>query len=64
MECKKDEHLKSCKCTYSSCDKKGVCCDCIEYHLALRELPGCCFPPDVERTYDRSFKAFAKAWKL
>jgi hypothetical protein len=27
-------------------------------------LPGCCFPPDAEKTYDRSFKAFAKAWGL
>ncbi|MHC4753418.1 MAG: hypothetical protein ACYTFW_26595 [Planctomycetota bacterium] len=25
---------------------------------------GCCFPDDVERTYDRSFKAFAQAWNL
>ena len=29
-----------------------------------RELPGCCFPPQAERTYDRSFEAFARAWKL
>jgi hypothetical protein len=30
----------------------------------MRQLPGCCFPPEVEKTYDRSFKAFARAWKL
>jgi hypothetical protein len=30
----------------------------------MKQLPGCCFPPAVEATYDRSFKAFAKAWKL
>jgi len=30
----------------------------------MKELPGCCFPDDVEKTYDRSFKAFAKAWGL
>jgi hypothetical protein len=30
----------------------------------MKQLPGCCFPPDVEKTYDRSFAAFAKAWKL
>jgi len=24
-------------------------------------LPGCFFPPDIERTYDRSYAAFAKA---
>jgi len=32
--------------------------------LAIKELPACCFPDDVEKTYDRSFKAFAKAWGL
>ena len=64
MECKKDQHLQNCACTYSSCDRKGVCCDCIEYHLKMKQLPACCFPPEVEKTYDRSFTAFAKAWAL
>ncbi len=64
MECKKDKNLKGCNCTYEPCSKKGVCCDCLRYHLAMKELPACCFPPEVERTYDRSFKAFARAWKL
>jgi hypothetical protein len=30
----------------------------------MKQLPGCCFPDDVEKTYDRSFRAFAKAWNL
>jgi hypothetical protein len=30
----------------------------------MKELPACCFPNDVEKTYDRSFRAFAKAWNL
>jgi len=64
MECKQQENLANCACTYASCAKRGVCCECIQSHLARRELPGCCFPPAVEKTYDRSFKAFAKAWKL
>ncbi|MBN1788641.1 MAG: hypothetical protein JW806_09650 [Sedimentisphaerales bacterium] len=63
MECKKQENLAFCKCTYP-CSKRGICCECIQQHLASKELPGCCFPPDVEKTYDRSFRAFAKAWKL
>jgi hypothetical protein len=25
----------------------------------MRQLPACCFPKDVERTYDRSFERFA-----
>ena len=65
MECKKDNNIQDrCTCTYTSCDKTGVCCDCIEYHLAQRQLPGCCFPPEAEKTYDRSFEAFARAWNL
>jgi len=32
--------------------------------LFERQLPGCCFPADAEKTYDRNFKAFVKAWKL
>ncbi len=64
MECKKSQNLKSCKCTYAGCGTKGMCCECIRYHLASRQLPGCCFPKEVESTYDRSFEAFAKAWDL
>lgn len=63
MECKKERNLAGCTCTYP-CDKKGVCCDCLQYHLAMKQLPGCCFPAAEEKKYDRSFGAFAKAWKL
>jgi hypothetical protein len=41
-----------------------MCCDCLQYHLKAKQLPGCCFPPEAERTYDRSFQAFVKAWGL
>jgi len=64
MECKQEKNASDCACTYLSCDKRGMCCECIRYHLKMRELPGCCFPPEVERTYDRSFEAFAHAWNL
>jgi len=30
----------------------------------MKQLPGCCFPDDIEKTYDRSFRAFAKAWRV
>ena len=43
-----------------SCSRKGVCCECLRYHLQMRELPACCFPDSVARTYDRSFKRFAQ----
>ena len=55
------KNLDRCGCTYD-CPTKGICCDCLHSHLAKRELPGCCFPPAVEKTYDRSFAAFIRAW--
>ncbi len=59
-ECRQEEIKAKCPCTYPGCERKGKCCDCIEYHLTREELPACCFPPEVERTYDRSFDAFIK----
>ncbi len=64
MECKKQQNLKSCNCSYPGCSRKGMCCECLSYHLSARQLPGCCFPDSVEKTYDRSFAAFAKARNL
>ena len=51
-----------CNCTYS-CAKKGVCCECLHYHLSMQQLPACCFPNDVEATYDRSFRRFVQVYK-
>ncbi len=60
MECKKENHLKKCNCTYEPCPRKGVCCDCITYHLSKRQIPGCFFPKEAEKTYDRSFEHFSR----
>ncbi len=60
MECKQAKNLERCSCTYSACSRKGLCCECLKYHLHSRELPGCCFPEDAEATYDRSFELFAR----
>lgn len=60
MECKQDENQKICNCTYEPCSRKGICCDCLSYHLSARELPACCFPADAEQSYDRSFDHFAR----
>ncbi len=60
IECKKEENRDRCNCTYEPCSRKGTCCDCLQYHLRMRELPACCFDSDVERTYDRSFEHFAR----
>ncbi len=59
MECQKSSNARFCNCTYPGCERHGVCCECLQYHLGMRQLPACCFPKDVERTYDRSFERFA-----
>lgn len=56
------KNLDRCNCTYSGCDNKGNCCECLHYHLASKQLPACCFPADAEKTYDRSFKKFIEVW--
>jgi hypothetical protein len=59
--CTKERNVQDCGCTYGSCARKGLCCDCIAFHRANGEVPGCLFPPDAEKTYDRSIGAFVKA---
>ena len=60
MECVKEQNLTSCNCSYEPCTRKGLCCECISYHLKSRQLPACCFSNEAERTYDRSFEHFAR----
>ena len=55
-----EKNNKRCNCTYPGCDKHGKCCECIQYHLRMQELPACCFPDDVEKSWDRSFARFIK----
>ena len=58
-DCNQKRNLSSCNCTYDPCPRKGACCECVRYHLAMRELPACAFDAAAERTYDRSFEHFA-----
>ena len=60
MECNIDANKADCTCTYESCSRKGRCCECIAHHREHNELPGCVFPPEVEKTFDRSFTRFAE----
>ena len=67
MECKKELNKKDCTCTYLRCNRRGLCCECIKYHLENNELPGCVFAKiskDAEASYDRSFEYFARLVKL
>ena len=60
MECKQEQNLNQCNCSYSPCSRKGICCECISYHLRMRQLPACVFPNDAEASFDRSFEHFAQ----
>lgn len=60
MECKREQNLENCPCTYSDCSKKGLCCECVAYHIKRRELPACFFSSDAEKTYDRSIENFIR----
>lgn len=62
MECNRRLNRQRCTCTYEPCSRKGICCECIAYHHPYGEPPGCLFPPEVERTYDRSTDRFMAAY--
>ena len=60
-ECKIQLNLSKCSCSYKPCSRKGLCCECVSYHRRNNKIPGCFFPKDVEKTYDRSVYAFIKS---
>ena len=62
-ECNSKKNLTHCNCTYEPCNKKGICCECLQYHLRMGQLPACTFPNDVEKTYDRSIETFIKTYQ-
>ncbi|MFA5384717.1 MAG: DUF6485 family protein [Eubacteriales bacterium] len=62
MDCRLDLNKKKCPCSYEPCRRKGKCCECIEYHWKMRQLPGCLFPQEDEKTYDRSLERFIKIY--
>jgi hypothetical protein len=56
----KRQNLANCTCTYPGCPRKGNCCECVTYHRRANQLPACFFPADVEATFDRSYRTFAR----
>ena len=63
MECNFEANNAKCSCTYEPCGRKGKCCECLTYHFEMEELPACAFPPEVEKTYNRSFARFVKVFQ-
>jgi hypothetical protein len=53
-------NLAGCTCSYTSCDKTGLCCQCVSYHRQMGQIPGCFFTDAAERSYDRSFGKFCR----
>ena len=62
-KCSQANNLKNCNCTYEPCPRKGICCECLQYHWRMGELPACLFPNDVESTYDRSVERFIATYQ-
>ena len=58
-----EKNLADCACTYMSCSRRGRCCECLQHHLPNKQLPACCFPAEVEKTYDRSFARFIQTYQ-
>jgi len=72
-ECRNQkQNLANCNCSYAAfggtppsgggepCPRKGICCECILYHRRNKELPACYFPPEIEKTFDRSITNFQR----
>jgi len=30
-----------CACTYDACERRGKCCECVQYHAQSGSLPAC-----------------------
>ena len=58
-----EKNLENCGCTYAACSRKGMCCECIAHHRKKNQIPGCLFPEDAEKTYDRSLARFIEAMR-
>ncbi len=58
MECNQKKNLANCSCSYPGCPRKGICCECVAYHLVKSQLPACYFDKESEKSFDRSIKKF------
>jgi hypothetical protein len=62
-DCRSATNRIRCNCSWEPCPRKGICCECLEYHWSRKELPACLFPDSVEKTYDRSLRKFIQTYK-
>lgn len=59
----KSKNMEMCNCSYSACDKTGICCECLHYHRKNGQLPACYFPDSEEKSYDRSIENFIRIYQ-
>lgn len=59
----KEENLKKCNCSYPGCPRKGICCECLHYHLPSGQVPACFFSNKDEATYNRSMDFFIAQYR-
>ncbi|MCX5702603.1 MAG: DUF6485 family protein [Candidatus Omnitrophica bacterium] len=57
------QNIANCNCSYEPCSRKGICCECVYYHRKNDQIPACFFPPEIEKTYDRSIKNLVAIYK-
>ena len=57
------QNLVNCNCSFNPCSRKGICCECVSYHRQNGQLPACFFPPEKEKSYDRSIDNFINIYK-
>jgi len=62
VECKIKQNVMRCNCSYP-CNRKGICCECLKYHISYGEVPACFFSDEDEKTYDRSIDNFIRIYK-
>jgi len=61
MKCpNKSMNMEGCNCTYTGCDKAGICCECVRYHRKKGQIPACFFPAEAEKTFNRSIDYFTE----
>ena len=61
--CRINQNKSICNCTYEPCPRKGICCECLNYHKKQGELPACYFTQEAESEYDRSVERYIEMKK-
>ncbi|MBN1671700.1 MAG: hypothetical protein JXR37_11730 [Kiritimatiellae bacterium] len=41
MDCTQEKNKADCTCKSEDCPRRGKCCECVAYHRAKDQLPGC-----------------------